>query len=162
MKNYTFTDNNLILRTPNSPLVLRIFLYLITLITGLLVISKLEHLVFSGDEIKILDLGILGIYGLIFFFILRISLWNTFGSENITISDNKIEYYADYGWFKDNKKSFELNNTTFELLKVGNEKDNKAVLIIHNGEDKIQTVSEQPLSDLENIIEEIKNWCQPQ
>lgn len=162
MKNYTFTDNNLKLRSPNSPIWVRIILYLITSVTGFLVVFKLINIIKLGDEIKIFDLAYIGIFGLIFFLILRIALWNTFGSESITIKDNEIEYYADYGWFKDNKKSFELKNTTFELLNVGNEKDNKAVLMIHNGEDKIQTVSEQPLSDLENIIEEIKNWCQSQ
>lgn len=159
MKNYSINNQILVLKTTKSPFIIRIVLYLITFLSGFLPILGFIYSLSYGDGIKIYNLISLGIFGLISFYMLRVSLWNTYGLEKISIKNKRIEYYADYGWFKDNKKSYEINNPNFEKLKVGYENENKAVLIIRNGENIIQTVTKQPESDLEEIINEIKNWC---
>lgn len=80
---------------------------------------------------------------------LRISLWNTFGKEIIKISGNKLNYIADYKWFKDKIKEFNFENINFYLNKVGYEEDNKAVLIIKfDKETVLETVTK---IDIENL-----------
>lgn len=80
---------------------------------------------------------------------LRISLWNTFGKEIIKISGNKLNYIADYKWFKDKIKEFNFESINFYLNKVGYEEDNKAVLIIKfDKETVLETVTK---IDIENL-----------
>ncbi len=49
---------------------------------------------------------------------LRIVLWNNFGKEIISLSDDKLSYIADYKYFKDGCR--ELTTDAIPILSVTN------------------------------------------
>jgi hypothetical protein len=93
--------------------------------------------------------------GLIFLYLLRVSLWNTFGTETIKFDTNMIYYEADYGWFKDGKKSIENQTITLSIHPIGYEEDKAGVLIISNHKNQINCSSKIPFDELNIIINKL-------
>lgn len=88
---------------------------------------------------------------------LRVSLWNTYGAEIIHFQTKKINYTADYRWFKDNLKEFDFDKIGFMIEKIGYEEDNKGILVIKFDEKEVlETVSKFPLADLETLVITLK------
>ena len=53
------------------------------------------------------------IFGLISFYLFRVLIWNSYGRELYTISNNELISVNDFKWFKDNMKT-----TPFSDLKI--------------------------------------------
>lgn len=153
MNQIDFSNNTLILKVKKSPLLGRLFLYIITFLAVVLPLSGFVFNLLIGNGLKFFSLVFLFVFGLISFFMLRISLWNTYGTEIIKISENKLDYIADYKWFKDKIKEFNFENINFNLNKIGYEEDNKAVLIIEfdNGT-VLETVTKIDIENLNNLL----------
>src|SRR5690606_8611027 len=113
--------------------------------------------IINGGELKFFNLVFLFIFGLIAFYMLRVSLWNTYGSEVIQFDNNKLTYVADYHWFKDKVKEFTFENIEYDIKQVGYEEDNKGVLVIKFDDDKVlETVTKIPIPDLESLISTLR------
>ncbi|MBP4138406.1 hypothetical protein [Flavobacterium geliluteum] len=143
----------MILKVKKSPLFGRLVLYIITFLSVFLPLSGFILNILDGDGFKFLNIVFLLVFGLISFFMLRISLWNTYGKEIIILSENKLTYIADYKWFKDKIKEFNFEKIHFTLNKVGYEEEKKAVLIINfeNGA-VLETVTKIDSKDLNNLL----------
>lgn len=153
MKQIEFKQNQLILKVKRSALLGRLLLYLITFLSIALPLGGFIANMVNDGELKFFNLVFLFIFGLIAFYMLRVSLWNTYGFEVIQFNNNKLAYVADYHWFKDKVKEFTFENINYDIKLVGYEEDNKGVLIIKFDDDTIlETVTKIPISDLESLI----------
>ncbi len=106
----------------------------------------------SGFFISIL------IFGLIGFYILRVTLWNTFGKEELVFYKNQCSYVANYGWFKDKIKTEPFDTINFAKNPVGYLEDNNYTLVVEdfNGDNEIICVTKMKEVDLEKLIRELK------
>lgn len=153
MDQIEFKQNQLILRVKKSPLLGRILLYLITFLSIALPLGGFIVNMISNVGLSFFHILFLVIFGLIAFYMLRVSLWNTYGFELIQFGNNKLTYVVDYHWFKDKVKEFDFENINYEVKPMGYEEDNKGVLVIRFDNDKLlETVTKIPLSDLESLI----------
>lgn len=152
MQQYNFKNYRLNLKVRKSPLVVRVVMFFFAFaffvfpitgtIVGLLAGSGLHFGYFIG----------IGVFSLMGFYLLRLSLWNTFGEETIEILENKIIYEANYGWFKDGKKEIEIINPSYDFKAVGYEEDNEGVLIIFSEKSQMESVVKMPINDLEALL----------
>ena len=106
----------------------------------------------SGFFISIL------IFGLIGFYMLRVTLWNTFGKEELVFYKNQCSYVANYGWFKDKIKTEPFDTINFAKNPVGYLEDNNYTLVVEdfNGDNEIICVTKMKEVDLEKLIRELK------
>ncbi|MGJ1238735.1 hypothetical protein [Sphingobacterium sp. G1-14] len=149
MNQIDLKQNQLVLKEKRGPLIARLFIYLLTIFSIILPLGGVTVNV-SNSGLTIVSVIMLGLFGLIAYYMLRVSLWNTYGAEIIEFQKNKINYTADYQWFKGGQKEFDFEKIDFTIQKSGYEEDNKGVLVIKFDEKEIfETVSKLPLSDLE-------------
>ena len=128
-------------------------MYLITFLSIDLPLGGFIANMINGGEIKFFNIVFLFIFGLIAFYMLRVSLWNTYGFEFIQFGNNNLAYVADYHWFKDKVKEFDFENINYEVKPVSYEEDNKGVLVIKFDDGTVlETVAKIPRSDLESLI----------
>ncbi|MGE8241430.1 hypothetical protein D3C87_838780 [compost metagenome] len=156
MKQIDLRQNRLMLKEQTGSLIARLFIYLLTIFTIVLPLSGLIANILNGG-VTIVSIAIYAVFGLIAFYMLRVSLWNTYGSEIIHFQENKLNYTADYHWFKGGSKEFDFDKINFSIERTGYNEDNKGILIIKFDEkEKFETVSKLPLSDLEDLIIHLK------
>ncbi|MDA6071813.1 hypothetical protein NJT12_19490 [Flavobacterium sp. AC] len=111
-------------------------------IVGMLMGSGLQFGYFIG----------IGLFSLMGFYLLRVSLWNTYGEENIEILANKVVYEANYGWFKDGKKELVISAPTYSFKSVGYEEDNEGVLVISSENAQIESVVKMSIHEIEALL----------
>lgn len=102
---------------------------------------------------------IIGIFffGIMGFYMLRLSLWNTYGRETITFNSTEIIYTADYGWFTDGKKQKEISGSIeLSTRQIGYEDDDTRGLVIGLDE-PIICVTKLPGAELKELIEKLNN-----
>lgn len=156
MNQIDLKQNQLILREKKGPLIARLFIYLLTIFSIILPLGGLIANILN-DGITMMSVVIYGIFGLIAWYMLRVSLWNTYGAEVIHFQKNKFNYTANYQWFKGNLKEFDFEKINFTIQKAGYEEDHRGVLIIKFDEKEMfETVSKLPLSDLEILLINLK------
>lgn len=153
MNQIEFKENQLVLRVKKSPFLGRILLYLITFLSIALPLGGFIANMINGGEIKFFNIVFLFLFGLIAFYMLRVSFWNTYGFELIQFGNNKLTYVANYHWFKDKVREFSFENINYDIKQIGYEEDNKGVLVIKFDDDKVlETVTKIPISDLDSLI----------
>lgn len=152
-KQYKFDGKTLKLKVKKSPFLVRGTMFLFAFLFFILPSTGMFISIASGDGFHIgFAIGIF-IFGLLGFYLLRIALWNTYGNEVISISDNKINYIADYGWFKDGKKHIEIQPPVkYSIEQMGYIDENKGGLIIGEGETQIVCVTKMSNEQLEELI----------
>lgn len=123
-------------------------------------------IIFSEGE-KILIIPLL-FYAAGSVYFVRLLLWNSMGKEVYKITKGKINYYYDYGWFKDTKTEEEFNILTFGILDSLNDevyfsfdnlnsKSTEGVLLISLDESDIESMISQKITDLIQKINEIES-----
>jgi len=152
MQQYILKNNILNLKVKKSAFAVRVVLFflafaffvfpIVVTVVGLLLESGLHFGYFIG----------IGLFSLMGFYLLRLSLWNTYGEETIEILENNIIYEANYGWFKDGKKEIEITNPNYSFKSVGYEEDNEGVLIISSEKSQMESVVKMPMEDLESLL----------
>ncbi len=153
--NYSIQGNTITFQpTPPSTFV-RSIIYIVTVVSSLIPILIVIGAVQSGNGFKFGHFIGIGLNGLIIYYLLRISLWNTFGKEQITIEEKEINYSADYGWFKDKIKTTETSKTEFAILPVGYEEDGLGVIVILSENKQIKLATKLPLDPLDKIATEL-------
>ena len=156
MKQFVIEDNKLTLLIKKSPFLVRLIFFPISFLFFILPIGGMVAYLVSGNEFHIGFLFGIFISSLLGIYMLRITLWNTFGKEVIIFNNSKVTYTADYGWFKDSLKSKVINSISFSILNVGYEEDNTGVLFIGDKESNIESVAKLPINELEDLIKELK------
>ncbi|MAQ41488.1 MULTISPECIES: hypothetical protein [Mesonia] len=156
-KQYHLKENSVILTTKKPPLFFRAFMFPMAFISFALPLLFIYNLIVNGGRFHIGYLIAAGAFGLLGFYILRVALWNSYGSEKISFFDKHIEYEADYGWFKDGKTSItNKKDNKYSVSAVGYEDDQVGVLSINGEDGQITSVVKMPINQLENLIEELK------
>ena len=107
MNQIDLKQNQLVLKEKRGPLIARLFIYLLTIFSIILPLGGVTVNV-SNSGLTIVSVIMLGLFGLIAYYMLRVSLWNTYGAEIIEFQKNKINYTADYQWFKGGQKELIL------------------------------------------------------
>ncbi|KQN38179.1 hypothetical protein ASE92_01720 [Pedobacter sp. Leaf41] len=143
----SFQNNKVILKVGNTPLLIRVILFLTAFLFFLLPVGGLILNVSAGNRIAFSGIIMAVIFSLCGFYLLRISLWNSYGKEIIEISGNKVSYIADYGLFKDNVKELSTENLRFSIIP----KDNSevGVMLFKSDQSQIESVIQLPISELE-------------
>ncbi|SHH74777.1 hypothetical protein [Flavobacterium defluvii] len=157
MKQYTLEFNTLNLKVKKSPLIIRFIMFLLAFSFFTFPLLGVIFSVANGAGMQIGYFLAIGLFGVVGFYLLRVSLWNTYGEETIDFLSNKIIYEANYGWFKDAKKEIELIHPQYSHKSVGYEEDNEAVLIITCENAEIETAVKMPLAQIEELILILQN-----
>lgn len=156
-KQYELNSNVLVLRVKKASLFVRSVMFFFTFLFFFLPLTGMILGLAMGKGMHIGYLIGLFIFGLLGFYMLRISLWNTFGKETITFNNKNITYVADYGWFKDGKKEKEIaDSIAFSVRPIGYEDDNKGGLIIGLDE-PIMCVTKMSNAELEELIDKLND-----
>lgn len=96
MNQIDLKQNQLVLKEKRGPLIARLFIYLLTIFSIILPLGGVTVNVSNNSGLTIVSVIMLGLFGLIAYYMLRVSLWNTYGAEIIEFQKNKINYTADY------------------------------------------------------------------
>jgi len=161
MKQYSLNDKTLTLKVKKSPFIIRGIMFFLSFTSFILPLLGITIGIKIGKGLHIGYFVGLFLFGLLGFYLLRISLWNTFGKETIIFSKSTIEYVADYRWFKDGKKNITLNKElSFWIEHVGYTEDNVGNLIIGNENERIESVVKIPITQLKKLLIELKNNSQ--
>ncbi|MBZ4033690.1 hypothetical protein K6T82_02865 [Flavobacterium sp. 17A] len=157
MQQYHFQNNTLHLKVKKSPFLVRATMFVVAFSFFIFPVIGLIFSVIGGFGLNFSYFIAIGIFSLIGFYTLRVSLWNTYGEETIQIFENKVIYEANYKWFKDAKKETLISNPNFYAAPAGYEEDNEGVLIIASDEIKIESVVKMKMNQLEDLISILKN-----
>ena len=151
-KQYEIKGNELVMRVKKAPFFVRSTMFFLTSLFFLLPLTGMILSLAMGNRMHIGYLIGVFIFGLLGFYMLRMSLWNTYGKEIITFNHKSLIYLADYGWFKDGKKQKEINTPTeYSIRKIGYEDYNEGGLVI-GSDDPIICVTKIPINELEELI----------
>lgn len=152
MQQFNFRNNTLNLKVKKSPLAVRIVMFFFAFAFFIFPLVGTIVSVLIGGGLQIGYFIWIGIFGLMGFYLLRVSLWNTYGEENIEILNNKIIYEASYGWFKDGKKETLISDPNYHAIPAGYIEDNEGVLVIASENTEIQSVVKMKIPQLEELV----------
>jgi hypothetical protein len=152
MQQFDFINNTLNLKVKKSPLAVRIVMFFLAFTFFIFPIAGTAFGILTGSGLHFGYFVGIGLFSLIGFYLLRLSLWNTYGEETIEILESKIIYEANYGWFKDGKKEFEIKNPNYSFKSAGYEEDNEGILVIFSDESQMESVIKMPIEDLESLL----------
>ncbi|NQX82318.1 MAG: hypothetical protein HRT66_10040 [Flavobacteriaceae bacterium] len=156
MKQHELNNGELTLRVKRSPVFVRIVIFLFAFLFFLLPLVGMILSILMGDGFHIGFLIGIGFFGLMGFYLLRIGLWNTYGTEIIKFQSSKVIYEANYGWFKDAKKTKEIIPLSFSLKPIGYGEDNEGVLIIGSNDFLIECATKMSINEINELIKKLK------
>ncbi len=157
-RQYEIIGNQLVLMVKRSPFFVRGFMFTFSFLFFLLPLVGLFGGLVMGMGLHIAYFMGMFVFGVLGFYLLRISLWNTFGKEIIQFREGRVEYVADYGWFKDGCKEKVMDESLeFSVRPIGFEDDHKGALIIGEGDSAVYCVTKMPNSELNELIKELRN-----
>lgn len=157
MKRYQIINNQLELYVEPSSRIGRGFLAFLGLVIFIAPIFGMLLGLSLGAEFHIGYLIGIGLSTLVAYHFYKLFHWNTCGKEVITISDNKVNYHADYGKFVSNKQELNFEDLSFHIKPVGYKKEQLGILLVEVAEKKfIETVVILPLATLNEIVEKLK------
>ena len=158
MKTYQLTNNQLELYVQPSSKIGRGFLAFLGIAIFVAPILGMLLGLSLGAEFHIMYVVGIGVSSLVAYHFYKLYYWNTCGKEVITITNNKINYHADYGKFVSNKQEHNFEDLSFYVKPVGYENEQLGVLVIEITENKrIETVAVLPEETLNEIIEKLLN-----
>ena len=149
----------IIIKHQGSPLFIRVVLLFIGLLcfliplVGLVVYVVINGTFHFGLIINFLFFWTLGHY------IVRVAIWNSYGREILTLKADRIEYYADYKYFRDSEQILMEANNGLGIDILMDEADGGR-LFIYGNEGSIETVLKQRSTILKQIQEDIFEYYQ--
>lgn len=153
MEQFNFKNNILNLKVKKSPLAVRIVMFFFAFAFFVFPILGTIGALLAGSGLQFSYLLGIGIFALMGFYLLRVSLWNTYGEETIEILENTIIYEVDYRWFKDGKKEITITTVPeYSFKSAGYEEDDEAVLVITSEESQMESVVKMPIAHLKELI----------
>lgn len=155
MKQFEFIGNQLVLKVKKSPLIIRSTLYVVTFLCFFFPILGVFYSLIAREDFHIKYVIFLFFFGFVGFYMIRVQLWNTFGKEIITFEKDKVNYIADYGWFKDASKSIQGENFEYFIEPIGYESDKIGVLVISNEDNSIECVVKMPEDELKELVDDL-------
>lgn len=144
-------SEKIIIKSSKSSLFVRITLLFLILVSLIIpIISTIIIFVVFG-EFHFGNIFSFLIFWGIGFYLTRIFLWNTFGSEILTLKHDKIKYVADYKFFKDSNMEIELDTISISYIESIDSKTKYRQLILSTPTNSIQTVLKMTITEYEKI-----------
>lgn len=154
--NQIYLNNNLLLiKVKKTPLIIRIVLFIFTFLFFLFPLAWIASL-FIGKQLTVVAIILTGIFLFSGVYLLRLTLWNTYGEEKIYINPTKLTYEVSYGWFKDRVREVETLNLDY-YIKPHPSGDDIGVLAMRSGTTEIESVIPLKSILLEDLIVNLKN-----
>lgn len=155
---YQYNNREVVLEVKKASLMVRMVLYiLVFLCVALPVVGIVGGVVSGGEGMSILSIVLFAFILFLGYFVFRLALWNTFGKEEISFGKEVIYYQADYGWFKDKRKKYDVGKTVkFAAKQMGYQEDNKGVLTVEVDMRPINSAVKMPMVEVEQLIKELK------
>lgn len=157
MQQYSLIGNRLILKVKKSPILVRITLALLSLFSISAPVFGLIYSVSEGSTFILAHVMAIVIFGGLAYYLLKMFLWNSYGSETIVFESNLINYQSDYGWFKGAEKTIPSEELYLEVIQAGWEEDQMGNLILTNDEESIHSAIKIPFEEIKQIIEKLEN-----
>jgi hypothetical protein len=157
-KNTLVIENNIItIIGSKSNIFALIFLWFLSISCFLIPLIATIYLIVSGNGFH---------FGMVILFLIfwvpstlmtRIVLWNTYGKEILHLHENTIEYIADYKFFKDGNKTFQVSEIQIEIAEIMELKNKKKwILRITSNKEIFHTNLSLNLDEIELIYNELK------
>jgi hypothetical protein len=119
------------------------------------------NILISGDVIKFGGILFLVLFGFIAYYFLRILLWNSYGQEKISFTNQELCYEADYKWFKDGRKRLSLIGLKVRIVSFEN--GAKGRLLFESEGNQIQSVVQLEMEEANRLLldveERLKKTC---
>jgi len=157
MKQYNLKDKTLTLKVNKPNLFVRGMTFFFSFISFTLPLLGIALTLAVGKRFHFGYIIGLFLFGLIGFYLLRVALWNTYGKEIFELNIPNIKYEADYGWFKDGKKTITPDILNYSVKPIGYEDEKNGVLVIGHDELEIESVVKMPIDQLEELIKILNN-----
>lgn len=137
-----------------APIFIRVFymLFIFIAVTGPLM--GIVMVARSGSGVKIGNIIFLVLFGLLAFYMLRVLLWNTYGTEEYRIDNSKLHYEANYGFFRDGRKELDLNTLNVDIEEI---EENKTGRLVFSDE---TLAFESSVKVSLNELQELKKWLE--
>lgn len=153
---YTLRKDELIIFIKKRSLSLRIVLVALIILSLLLPTFGIYNLFQEGKITDLLILFLMVAFYLIPVFFFRLLLWNTWGSEIFVFQQNKLNYVADYKWFKDGETEIEtVDGFTATMEFTKRDGDNIGTLLFNSEFEEIRSVAKLSKADMNKIIEKL-------
>lgn len=158
MNQYQLEGNKLTLIVKPSPVFIRALLFIISFMLFILPIFSMISYISEGKGTHAGFFVSIFIFGLLGFYLLRVTLWNSYGKEELVFSKNQCTYVANYGWFKDRIKTKPFDTINFGKNPVGYLEDHNYTLVIEDfiDDNEIICVTKMSETELEKLIRELK------
>lgn len=95
-------------------------------------------------------------FALLISMFIRIILWNLYSKEIIIFTDNEVQYYIDYKYYKSRIKKFNLNLIKFYIINSKGEliydSNIKGRLLIYLGKNSILLSDYMQVEDLRQLV----------
>jgi hypothetical protein len=158
MKQYELLENELILRVKRAPVIIRALFFLFSFSIFIAPIAGLLFSIANGGGIHLGFFVAIGIFALLGFYMLRISLWNTYGSEKIIFGEEEVIYQADYGWFKSEKiVEKRIKSCIFSFYLIGYQDEGMGSLQIDIADKTITCVTKMPKESVVELLKQLKS-----
>jgi hypothetical protein len=148
-------DSSLIIAVRKSPVAIRIILMIVFVLFIIAPVATTVVVVNSGKGLNFGIAVMYFIFWLVGFYVLRLALWNSFGKEVLTFTQDSIIYEADYKLFKDGKIMIENKDIQINIVENKHRNENTGTLTLKSSSGKIETVSRLPISVLTELKEKI-------
>jgi hypothetical protein len=158
MKQYELQNNVLQLNVKQAPGVIRFVFFLFSFLTFIAPVAGLVFSIYSGGGVHLGFFVAIGLFGLLGFYMLKISLWNTYGSEKIVFGKSELTYQADYGWFRGEVKSEDiLPPLQFSFYSIGYSDEGLGSLQIDIADKTITCVTKMPKESVVELLKQLKS-----
>ncbi len=152
VKYNTQSANSFSIEVLPAPIFIRVFFVLVIFVSIAGPLFGIAYTVKSGSGIKFGNILFLALFGLLAFYMLRILLWNTYGTEEYRIINNKLHYEANYRLFKDGKKELDLATLNVDIQEIEEQKTGRLKI----SDETLELNSSVKVSIQE--LQELKNW----
>jgi hypothetical protein len=155
MEQTSLKNNLLLIKVKKPPIIIITVLFIFIILFFLFPLSWLVSLI-MGNQFSPASLIFPAIFSFSGIYLLRLTLWNTYGEEKICFNPNQISYQASYGWFKANLKEMSASNFHCAITPHPSG-ENIGTLTISDGTTEINSVIPLQTTMLEELIVKIKN-----
>lgn len=155
---YQIQTEVVFLEVKKASIILRTILYVLAILCIILPLGGvIASLIVHEGGLSILNVMLFLFLLFLGLFVFRLALWNTYGKEEIYFGSDVIYYQAHYGWFKDKRKKYEVNNkVVFDIKSIGYEEEKMGVLVVKCRDSIMSSAVKIPIDQLEQLITEIK------
>lgn len=139
-------------------IIVLIFTAFLAIVSTLLGFISIINLIANDFKVGFGFIILTAIEFIVGIFLIRVFLWNAYGTEKYVISKEHVAHYFDYKYFKDNKQTLPTNNmiSGFVPSKSDDKKNEWGTIFLERENEKIQSSIELPNADIEILLQKIR------